>query len=174
MSGHSKWSQIKHKKGVSDQKRGQLFSKLAKAISLAAKQGTDPLANPQLQAAIEQAKKHDLPGDNIDRAIKRAGEKDSASLEKITIQAIGPGSVAVIIEAVTDNRNRTIANIKNVLGRYGAKMVQENSLNWIFNEGWKPKILQEISDKETRNKLEMLFIELRADEDVGNVFTNFQ
>ena len=95
-------------------------------------------------------------------------------MEKITIQAIGPGSVAVIIEAVTDNRNRTIANIKNVLGRYGAKMVQENSLNWIFNEGWKPKILQEISDKETRNKLEMLFIELRADEDVGNVFTNFK
>src|SRR3989344_7105428 len=98
MSGHSKWSQIKHKKGVSDQKKGQLFSKLAKKISLAAKVGTDPASNYKLQSVIEEARTFNMPKENIERAVKRASEKDAAALNEFVIQAMGPSGVAIIIE----------------------------------------------------------------------------
>src|SRR3989344_300823 len=108
MSGHSKWSQIKHQKGVADAKKGQLFSKIGKLISVAAKQGLDPTSNIKLQGAIERAKAINMPKENIERAIKRATDKDALSLQHVSIHALTHASIALIIEAITDNSNRTI------------------------------------------------------------------
>jgi|SRR3989344_2141270 len=133
MSGHSKWSQIKHKKGSSDQKKGQLFSRLSKKISIAVRDGLDPDTNYKLQAIINEAKAVNMPKDNIDRAIKKAGDKNNSDLKEVVIQAIGPGSIAIIIEAVSDNSNRTIGDIKNILTKKGAKLAETNSLDWMFD-----------------------------------------
>ena len=133
MSGHSKWSQIKHKKGVTDQKRGQLFSKLSKNITLAARNGTDPKMNVPLANAIAQARAMNMPNDNIERAIKKTTDKSSSQLAEILIEAIGPGGVALKIKGVTDNSNRTISEVKNILGGHSAKMVQPGSISWMFN-----------------------------------------
>ena len=134
MSGHSKWSQIKNKKGLSDQKRGQLFSKLSKKLSLAVKDGADPSTNYRLQAVIDEAKSVNMPKDNIERAIKKAGDKGTASLKELTIQVMGPGSVAIVIEAITDNANRTLGEIKTILNKNEVKMAEEGSLDWMFSK----------------------------------------
>src|SRR3989344_9333410 len=118
MSGHSRWSQIKHKKSLTDQKRGQVFSKLSKNITLAARKGTDPKNNIALQNAIEQARRENMPNDNIERAFKKASEKDSAQMEEIMVEEIGPTGVALRIRGVTDNKNRTISEIKKVLSNH--------------------------------------------------------
>lgn len=174
MSGHSKWSQIKHRKGISDQKKGQIFSKLANKITIAARSGTDPSANYKLQSAIDEARVANMPKENIERAVKRAAEKDAASLDEVTVQAMGSGSVAVAIEAITDNKNRTIAEIKNILAKTGFKMVPEGSLNWMFDAGWTPKIPLEVSDPAMRQKFDQLLEELAANEDVENVHSNLK
>ncbi len=115
-----------------------------------------------------------MPKENIERAIKRAAEKDSASLNELTVQAMGPGSVAVIIEAITDNKNRTIADIKNILAKNGFKMVPESSLNWMFDAGWVPKNPLEVSDPAMRQKFDQLLEELAANDDVENVHSNLK
>src|SRR3989338_11296018 len=109
MSGHSKWSQIKHKKGTTDQKRGQLFSKLLKAISIAAKKEPNPLYNPRLRSVIEKAKENSVPQENIERAISKASEEKN--LDEVIIEAYGPEGAALIIQGVTDNTNRTVAEV---------------------------------------------------------------
>ena len=167
MSGHSRWTQIKHKKSLTDQKRGQLFSRISKAITLAARKGTDPKTNIALQNAIEQARAMNMPNDNIERAIKKVSEKDSAQLEEITVEAIGPGGVALRIKGVTDNKNRTISEIKKILSNHEAKMVQPGSISWMFN------ILVQ-ADKQTRNKLNDLFEALDENDDVSDVTSNLQ
>jgi transcriptional/translational regulatory protein YebC/TACO1 len=172
MSGHSKWSQIKHKKGISDQKRGQLFSKLAKKISIAARDGSDPSSNFKLQASIDEARSFNMPKDNIERAIKRASEKEITDLENIIIQAMGPSGVAFIIEAITDNRNRTINEIKNILAKNETKMVPEDSLNWMFDKDWTPYSPIELADQNFHNKIEKLFNELDEQDDVENIHSN--
>ena len=136
MSGHSKWSQIKHKKALTDKKRGQIFSKLSRLITLAARKGKglDPKTNPALAQAIEKARSVNMPGENIERAIKKVSDKDQAQLEEIVIEALGPGGVALEIRAITDNRNRTVADIKKILGEHGTKMVQPGSLSWMFHQ----------------------------------------
>lgn len=172
MSGHSKWSQIKHRKEISDQKKGQIFSKLAKKISIAARQGTDPSMNYKLQSAIEEARGFNMPKDNIERAIKKASEKGAATLENVIIQAMGLASVAIVIEAITDNKNRTIGEIKNILTKNEAKMVPENSLNWMFDKNWKPHNPIESIDPTAGRKLEKLFEELDNHDDVENIYSN--
>ncbi len=174
MSGHSKWAQIKHKKGISDQKKGRVFSKLANKITIAARSGTDPLANYKLQSTIEEARAVNMPKENIERAIKRATEKEAASLNEITVQAMGPGSVAVVIEAITDNKNRTIAEVKNILAKNGFKMVPEGSLNWMFDASWAPKNPLENSDPTMRQKFNQLLEELATNDDVENVHSNLK
>ncbi|MEX1064097.1 MAG: YebC/PmpR family DNA-binding transcriptional regulator [Candidatus Paceibacterota bacterium] len=174
MSGHSKWSQIKHKKGISDQKKGQVFSKLAKRITVAAKNGADPSVNFKLQSAIDEARAANMPKDNIDRAIKRVSEKDSAALNEMVIQGMGPFSIAIIVEAITDNTNRTIGEIKNVFSKNDVKMVPENSLNWMFDANWNPHSPLEISDESVKQKIDKLFEELNSHDDVGNVHTNLK
>ena len=133
MSGHSKWSQIKHKKDVTDQKRGQIFSKLSKAITLAARRGIEPKSNIALSNAVEHARSMNMPNENIERAIKKVSDKNGIQLEEVAVEAIGPGGIALRINGVTDNKNRTIAEIKKILTDHGAKMVQPGSISWMFN-----------------------------------------
>lgn len=123
MSGHSKWHKIKHQKGAMDKKRGALFSKLAKNISIAAREGADPTMNFTLRLAIEKAKSANMPKDNIERAIARgSGQDGSAQLENVVFEILGPGGVALIVEAVTDNNNRTFAEIKTLCNKNGGNM----------------------------------------------------
>ncbi|MDO8495571.1 MAG: YebC/PmpR family DNA-binding transcriptional regulator [bacterium] len=175
MSGHSKWSQIKHKKGIADHKRGQLFSKLSKAISIAARRGPDPDQNLDLKNAIEYARTFDLPKDNIERAIKRVTDKDSAQLEELVIEAVGPSAVNLIIIAITDNKNRTISEIKKTLLDGEAKMAQQGSVMWAFDktaEGFVPKYPLEI-DEAAKIKLDKLLETLDDNEDVQEIYTNY-
>jgi len=137
MSGHSKWSKIQHKKGAADAKRGTIFTKLGKAVTLAAQQGGgDPEMNFSLRLAIERAKAANMPKDNIDKAIKRGtGElKDAAKIEEILYEGFGPNGVTMLIEALTDNKNRTVSEIKHTLGQFGGSLGGPNSVQWQFEQ----------------------------------------
>lgn len=172
MSGHSKWHQIKHKKGTTDQKRGALFSKLLKAISVAARDNPNPDWNPRLRTMIEKAKAANVPNDNIERALKRSSEEKD--LEEITIEAYGPEKVALIVSAVTDNRNRTIAEVRAIITEHGAKPAEQGSVLWSFAkiEGeWKPSFTQDVSP-EGKMKIDALISELEEHDDVSAVITN--
>ena len=136
MSGHSKWSTIKRKKGANDAKRGQLFTRLAREIALAAREGGgDPDVNFTLRLAIDRARANNMPKDNIERAIKRGtGEsKDGSALEQLNYEGYAPHAVALVIEVVTDNRNRAVADIRHVLGRHGGSLGEGGSVAWQFN-----------------------------------------
>lgn len=133
MSGHSRWAQIKHKKAATDQKRGSLFSKLSKAISVAAKDGGDPASNLKLRLQIERAREANLPQENIERAVaKAANPKDAALLESVTYEAYGPRGSAILIEGITDNKNRTAAEIKHILALHGGKLAGAGAVAWLF------------------------------------------
>ncbi|HUZ84602.1 MAG TPA: YebC/PmpR family DNA-binding transcriptional regulator [Gaiellales bacterium] len=136
MSGHSKWSTIKHKKGAEDKRRGQLFTKLSRAIIVAAKDGgPDPAGNAALATAIAKARSYSMPKDNIERAIQRAtGSGDGAdAYEAITYEGYGPDGVAIIVEALTDNRNRTAADVRSIFGKHGASLGTPGSVAWQFD-----------------------------------------
>jgi len=167
MSGHSRWSQIKHKKSLTDQKRGQVFSRISKNITLAARKGADPKSNVSLANAVEQARRENMPNDNIERAIKKASEKDGAQLEEIVVEAIGPGGVALRIKGVTDNKNRTISEIKKVLSNHEAKMVQPGSIGWMFNT---PAQV----DEQTQQKIDKLLEALDDLDGVNDVISNLK
>ena len=134
MSGHSKWSSIKHKKAATDAKRGQLFTKLARAISVAAREGGgDPESNYTLAAAIEKARSFSMPKDNIQRAIDRGtGEGDGGEIERTTYEGYGPAGVAVLVEALTDNRNRTSAEVRHAFDKHGGSLGEPGSVAWQF------------------------------------------
>jgi len=134
MSGHSKWHTIKHKKGVADAKRGQMFTKLIKEISISARQGGgDPEANPRLRTVILKAKASNMPRDNIDRAIKKGtGELEGVSYEEILYEAYGPGGVAMLIDVLTDNKNRAAAEIRNLLNKGGGSLGAAGSVVYLF------------------------------------------
>lgn len=174
MAGHSKWAQIKHKKGAADKKRAQLFSKLLKAISAAAKSEPNPQFNPRLRSAIEKAKENNVPQENIERAISKAAGGES--LEDLIIEAYGPAGIAMIITAITDNRNRTISEIKHLLSENEAKIANPGSVLWSFEQKpgtneWAPKFPQEIIP-EDKGKIESLVSALEEHDDVQNVITN--
>jgi YebC/PmpR family DNA-binding regulatory protein len=135
MAGHSKWKQIKRQKGVADQRRGALFTKLAREITLAAKQGGgDPDANFRLRLAVQNARDNNMPADNIQRAIARAGgTSEGGDLQEVTYEGYGPGGVAVLIEAMTDNRNRTVGEVRSVLTRAGGSLGETGSVAWQFD-----------------------------------------
>ena len=136
MSGHSKWSSIKHKKAATDAKRGQLFTKLAREISLAAREGGgDPEMNARLRLAVQRARDSNMPKDNIERATQRgAGGAEGESLTEITYEGYGPGGTAVLVEAVTDNRNRTVAEVRNAFQRGGGSLADTGAVAWQFQE----------------------------------------
>src|SRR3990172_9484526 len=135
MSGHSKWSQIKRQKGVADAQRGQLFTKLAKEIIIAAKQGgPDPNANFRLRLAVQKAKDNNMPADNIQRAIQRAaGAGDGVEIAEVTYEGYGPAGTAVLVEVATDNKNRTVAEVRNVFTRAGGNLGETGSVAWNFD-----------------------------------------
>src|ERR1043166_2684612 len=134
MSGHSKWHTIKHKKGALDAKRGKLFTKLIKEIQVAARTGGgDPDANARLRKAITDAKGANMPNDTIDRAIRRGtGAEEGVSYEEITYEGYGPGGVAVMVDAMTDNRNRTVAEIRHIFSKNGGNLGASGAVNWMF------------------------------------------
>jgi len=136
MSGHSKWHQIRHKKALTDAKRGQLFSKLVKEIMIAVKSGgPSPDTNARLRSALERARTEGLPKVNMERAISRAsGGGDASSLQEFLYEASAGGGIAILIEGITDNKNRTIAEIKKILNEYGARLAESGSLSWNFEK----------------------------------------
>ncbi|MDO8736033.1 MAG: YebC/PmpR family DNA-binding transcriptional regulator [Thermoleophilia bacterium] len=151
MSGHSKWSSIKHKKGAADAKRGQLFSKLSRAITVAAKEGGgDPTANATLATAIQKAKDNSMPKDNIERAIaKGAGGGDGETYETVIYEGYGPNGVAVLVEAMTDNRNRTAADIRNIFSRTNGKLGETGTVAWIFERKGSIVVDAGVTDEDT-------------------------
>jgi len=135
MSGHSKWATIKHKKGALDAKRGKIFTRLIKEISIAAKSGGDPDTNPRLRTAITAAKAENMPADNIKRAIQRGtGELPGTSYEEFSLEGYGPGGVAILIEINTDNRNRTVSEIRHVFQKNGGNMAEAGAVSWMFHK----------------------------------------
>ena len=133
MSGHSKWATIKHKKGALDAKRGKTFTRLIKEITIAAKSGGDPEKNPRLRTAVAAAKAENMPADNIKRAIQRGtGELPGVSYEEITFEGYGPGGVAILVEVSTDNRNRTVSEIRHAFSKNGGNMGEAGSVAWMF------------------------------------------
>ena len=134
MSGHSKWSQIKRQKGVADAKRGQMFTKLAKEIIVAAKQGgANPDANFRLRLAVQKARDNNMPSDNIERAIKKgSGGQDASTLDEITLEGYGPKGAAVLVEAMTDNRNRTLSEVRNAFSRHGGNLGESGCVAGMF------------------------------------------
>jgi YebC/PmpR family DNA-binding regulatory protein len=136
MSGHSKWASIKHKKGAADAKRGKIFSRLNKEITVAARLGGgDPAGNPRLRSAIQAAKAENMPKDNIERAIKKGtGELEGASYEECNYEAYGPGGVAIMIDCLTDNKNRTVAEVKHLFERHGGNLGEPGCVSWIFEK----------------------------------------
>jgi YebC/PmpR family DNA-binding regulatory protein len=135
MSGHSKWSTIKRKKGAADAKRGKMFTKLIKEITISARErGGDPGANPRLRLAIDNAKAANMPADNIERAIKKAtGELEGVTYTEITYEGYGPGGVAMLIEVATDNKNRSVAEVRHLLSKYNGSMGESGSVAWMFD-----------------------------------------
>jgi len=136
MSGHSKWSTIKRKKGAVDAKRGKIFGKLAKEITVAARLGGgDPAGNPRLRAAIAAAKAENMPNDNITRAIRKGtGETGGVVLEEVFLEGYGPGGVALMVETLTDNKNRTISDVRHLLSRYGGNLGEPGCVAWMFDK----------------------------------------
>ncbi len=135
MSGHSKWATIKHKKGALDAKRGKAFTRLIKEITIAARSGGDPDGNPRLRGAILAAKAENMPQDNIKRAIQRGtGELPGALYEEITFEGYGPGGVALIVETMTDNRNRTVSEVRHAFAKNGGNLGESNSVRFMFSK----------------------------------------
>lgn len=135
MSGHSKWATIKHKKAATDAKRGQLFTKVIKEITVAARGGGNPDTNPRLRVAIERAKEASMPMDNIDRAIKKGtGELEGVNYEDITLEGYGPGGIAFYVEGVSDNKNRTTSEIRTIFTKKGGNMAGAGSVSWMFEK----------------------------------------
>ena len=135
MSGHSKWATIKHKKGALDAKRGKIFTRLIKEITMAAKGGGDPDTNPRLRTAILAAKAENMPADNIKRAIQRGtGELPGATYEEFVLEGYGPGGVALLAEISTDNRNRTVSEIRHVFGKNNGNMAEAGAVAWMFHK----------------------------------------
>ncbi len=136
MAGHSKWANIQHRKGAQDKKRGKLFTKLIREITVAAKMGgADIDANPRLRLAVDKAKAQSMPKDNIERAIKRgAGETDGDDFSEIRYEGYGPGGTAVMVDCLTDNRNRTVADVRHAFTKFGGNLGADGSVNYLFNQ----------------------------------------
>ena len=175
MAGHSKWVQIKRKKAVTDAKRGKLFSKLVRFISMEAKRVKGDINSPALRAAIEKARKANMPADNINRAVKKASEP-GGDMETITYEAYGPGGVGIIIEALTDSRNKAAQEIKHILSKNGFALAGIGSVLWAFKKEineWHPTTVVPLSDEDVE-RLDILVTELEDSDEVQAVFTNTQ
>jgi YebC/PmpR family DNA-binding regulatory protein len=179
MSGHSKWAQIKRKKALTDTRKGQLFSKLSKIIELASRKGADVETNFSLKAVVDQARATNMPSSNIEKAIEKgSGKSKNSGLEEIVYEAYGPGGVALLIVTVTDNKNRTVSEIKHILSKGGGNLTGTGSVKWLFDSKledgkvvWTPKHTLTLGD-EDESKLSVLLSDLDDQEDVSDVYTN--
>lgn len=151
MSGHSKWSTIKHKKGAADKKRGKIFTKLIKEITVAARMGGgDPAANPRLRHALSEANSQNMPKDTAERAVKKGtGDLEGVNYEEIIYEGYGPGGVAVLVECLTDNRNRTIAEVRSIFGKAGGNVGTDGCVAWMFDKKGFISVSKEHADEET-------------------------
>src|ERR1035437_1365196 len=173
MSGHNKWSKIKRQKEKTDAQKSTIYGKFVRLITVEAKKAGGNLSSPSLRAAIERARAENVPSDNIDRAVKKAGES-SAAMESVTYEAYGPGGCATIIEALTENHNKAAQEVKFILSNHGLSLAGMGSATWAFektHEGWVPKTTITLSG-EDGEKLGALVDELEENDEVQEVFTN--
>ena len=172
MSGHSKWATIKHKKGALDAKRGKIFTRLIKEVTIAAKQGGgDPDGNPRLRGAIAAAKAENMPADNIKRAIQRGtGELEGVNYEEITYEGYGPGGVAVIVDVLTDNKNRAVSEIRHAFSKNGGNLGESNSVSWMFT---KKGVIVVAKDAVSEDKLTEVVLDAGA-EDLSDEGENWE
>ncbi len=174
MAGHSHWAGIKHKKALTDAKRAKSFTKLLKAVSTAARIEPNPEFNPRLRTAVAKAREAQVPADTIQRSIDRASA-EAENLEELTFEAYGPGGVALVVEATTDNRNRAIAEVKSALNKNGGKIANPGSVLWAFSKaedgGYAPQFPQEVSEADAE-ALMRLVEALESLEDVQEVVTS--
>jgi YebC/PmpR family DNA-binding regulatory protein len=175
MSGHNKWSKIKNKKAVTDAYKAKVFSKLVKFITVESKLAKGDINSPGLRAAIEKAKSENVPNDNIERAVRKGTGGDAGEMEQITYEAYGPGGCALMIEALTDNRNKAAQEIKHILSKNGYELAAPGSASWAFDKtigaGWTPKMATQISEEDGQ-KLNDLIEQLEENDEVQEVFTN--
>ena len=176
MSGHSKWSTIKHKKGAADAKRGKVFTKLIKEITVAARMGGggDPNSNPRLRTAVLAAKAENMPKDNIERAIKKGtGELEGVNYEESVYEGYGPGGAAVLLESLTDNKNRAVADIRHIFNKRGGNLGENGCVGWMFDKKGYINIEKKAVDEETlmETALDAGAEDVREDEDNFEVIT---
>ncbi|MFA6601414.1 MAG: YebC/PmpR family DNA-binding transcriptional regulator [Candidatus Paceibacterota bacterium] len=174
MSGHNKFSKIKHLKAKNDAQRSQHFGKLVRLITVEAKASKGNLSSPGLAAAIDKARKENMPNDTIDRAVKKATTDNSAAMENIVYEAYGPGGVAILVSALTDNRNKAAQEIKHILALHNLELASPGSASWAFqktHEGWSATSTTPLEDADIE-LLSKLVEDLEANEDVQEVFTN--
>lgn len=176
MSGHNKWSKIKHKKAASDARKSKVFTKLVQLIQVESKKSNGDINSPGLKLVIERAKAENMPKENIERAIKKGASGDASNLEGVTYETYGPGGSAIVIEALTDNKNRTGVEIKTILTKKGLFLSSPGSALWAFekkNGEWVPKTTLNIKEKD-RVDLEDLIESIMDQQDVHDVFTNVE
>lgn len=178
MSGHNKWSKIKNKKAVTDAQKSKVFGKLVRLIAVESKKVKGDINSPSLRTAIEKAKAANVPSDNIERAIKKGVGGEGGEVEQITYESYGPGGCALMIEALTDNRNKAAQEIKHILSKNGFELATPGSASWAFEKiqpqnggGWNPKNMIQISEEDGQ-KLDTLVEELEENDEVQEVFTN--
>lgn len=175
MSGHNKWSKIKNKKAVTDAQKSKIFGKLVRFITVESKKAKGDINSPGLRAAIEKAQAENVPKDNIERAIKKGAGGEGGETEQITYESYGPGGCALIIEALTENRNKAAQEIKHILSKNGFELATPGSAVWAFEkrtgEGWIPKTTAPVSETDGEI-LEKLIEELEENDEVQEVFTN--
>jgi YebC/PmpR family DNA-binding regulatory protein len=174
MAGHNKWSKIKRQKEKTDAQKSKIFSKMAKLISTASREAKGDKNSPVLRAAIDKAREYNMPSDNIERAVKKASESNE-QLEAITYEAYGPGGTALVIEALTTNRNKAAQEIKHILSKRGLELARPGSATWAFNKNenreWTPTMEIPVSEEDSKI-LEELINELEENDEVQEVYTN--
>jgi YebC/PmpR family DNA-binding regulatory protein len=174
MSGHNKWAQIKHKKAATDGKKSNVWGKLAKRIAVESKLASGDVNSPTLRTMIEKAKKENMPKENIDRAVAKGISADADSLENVVYETYGPGGAAIVIMAVTDNRNRTVQEIKHLLSKNGLALAASGSALWAFEktaEGFEAKTTVPLEDADNDRLMEIMEA-IDVHDDVEEVFTN--
>jgi len=176
MSGHNKFSKIKHKKALTDAKKSKIFTKMSRLITQESKKAGGNTGSPGLKAVIDNARSFNMPNDSIERAVKKAMGSDSASMEAVTYESYGPGGVAIVIEALTDNRNKAAQEVKFILSKHGSALAAMGAASWAFektNDGWVPKTMVPLSPEDTV-KLDTLVEELEDNDEVQDVYTNIE
>lgn len=174
MSGHSKWSQIKHKKAISDARKSAVFGKLSRAISIAARDNPDPATNVRLKGEIDRARAANMPVDGIDRAIRKVADKQSAALAEVQLEFIGPAGVAIVARGITDNTNRTINEVRQIAAHAETRMVERGGAAWAFKrvqDGLEPVTTITLTPDE-RSHLESFLETLDDHDDIQDIWTN--